>query len=178
MIGYFSNPENVWIWNLVQSSLVLLGFLLVLRQLRSAREQNSISHLNFFRDLWISRSLLRARLAVVQNSDGSVGDFEGYEDVLATFLEDLSAAARIGQLNKAHLWSYYSYYIEGYWLLLKPKIIQYRNKISDPTYFAGFEKLYYVMCKVSETHGSSPMPTSYVEQFRIEEARVLRFLLR
>lgn len=114
----------------------------------------------------------------MQNTHDPHGDFKGYEDILATFLEDLSAAARIGQINKAHLWSYYSYYIEGYWLVLRPKLIQYRNKISDPTYFSGLEKLYYEMLKVSETHGSPPMSEAYIEQFRDEETRVLRFLLK
>ena len=177
MVDFFSDPANIWVWSFLQTLLVVTGFAFVTRQLKLARDQNSISHLNFFRDLWYSPGLLRARLATVEDDDLSSRDFEGYEAVLAAFLEDLAAANRIGQINRIHLWSYYSFYIEGYWNILKPKLSFYRKKISDPSYFSGFERLYADMQKISRKKGAPPMSVDYLEFFREEEAREVRFLL-
>lgn len=177
IIEFLADADNEWVWNLVQAVLVVVGFYLVIRQLRLARDQNSITHLNYFREVWNSEPLLRARLAVVENTVREEADFEGYEDVLATFMADLGAAIGIGQANTEHVWSYYSYYIDGYWLLLSPKITRYREKISDKTYFEEFEALYKLSAKVSRRHGAFPMLESYLGFFREEEARLVRFML-
>lgn len=177
LIEFLGNPENEWVWHPVQATLVVVGFYLVSRQLRLARDQNSISHLNYFREVWNSDPLLRARLAVAEKTDQENSDLEGYEDVLATFMEDLGAAISVGQVNTEHVWSYYSYYIDGYWLLMKPKVIFYRKHTSDPSYFEGFEALHRLSEKVARRHGTFPMLESYLSSFRKEEVRTVRFLL-
>ena len=110
--------------------------------------------MNFFREVWNSEPLLRARLAVVETTDIEESDFEGHEDILASFMEDLGAAIRVGQVNTEHVWSYYSYYVDGYWLLLKPKITFYRAKTSDQSYFDGFESLFKLCARDSRKHGT------------------------
>lgn len=177
LIDFLESPENEWVWHLVQAALVVVGFYLVSKQLRLARDQNSISHLNYFREVWNSDPLLRARLAVAEKTDQEPSDFEGFEDVLASFMEDLGAAIKVGQVNTEHVWSYYSYYIDGYWLLLKPKITFYRERTSDPSYFEGFESLHRLSEKVAGQHGTFPMLESYLSFFRKEEVRTVQFLL-
>ncbi|MBD3663412.1 hypothetical protein [Sulfitobacter aestuariivivens] len=177
LLDFVANPDNEWIWHLVQATLVIIGFYLVSRQLRLARDQNSISHLNYFREVWNSEPLLRARLAVAERTVLESSDFEGYEDVLVTFMEDLGAAISVGQVNTEHVWRYYSYYIDGYWLLLNPKVTYYRERTSDPIYFEGFEELHNLSARVSRQHGTFPMLESYLSSFRKEEIKTVRFLL-
>ena len=177
VVEFVASPSNEWIWHAIQATLVVVGFYLVSRQLRLAGDQNSISHLNYFREVWNSEPLLRARLAVCEKTVQERSDFEGYEDVIATFMEDLGAAIRVGQVNTEHVWSYYSYYIDGYWPLLKPKVTYYRERTSDKCYFEGFEALYRHSEKVAHQHGTFQMLESYLPLFRREEIKTVRFLL-
>ncbi len=177
VMEFLSNPENSWLWSVLQSFLVLVGFALVIRQMRLARDQNSISHLNFFRELWNSEAVLRARMVMAEESVLEASDFDAAEDVIATFMEDLAAAVRVGQVNKEHLWSYFSFFIEGYWLMLEPKIKFYQKKTSDPTYFRGYHDLYRLSGRISRQKGGFPMLESYVAFFREEESIYVRFLL-
>jgi phosphoribosylformylglycinamidine (FGAM) synthase-like amidotransferase family enzyme len=55
--------------------------------------------------------------------------------------------------------------------------MNYRENISDNTYFLGFEKLYSLSDVISRQHGACAMPESYLKSFRKEEAKVVRFLL-
>lgn len=177
MFEYIAHPDNGWVWSLGQTVLVVFGFYFVWRQLKLARAQNSISHLNFFRETWSSRELLRARLATVRNRDDSFRDLTGYEEVLTAFLEDLAVASKIGQINNQHLWSYYSYHIEGYWHILKPKIMFYRDKAGDTSFYEDFEALYADMIKISSIHHAQPMTEEYLDTFREEEMSSVKFLL-
>lgn len=92
-------------------------------------------------------------------------------------MEDLGVAISVGQVNTEHLWSYYSFYIDGYWMLLKPKVNFYRERTSDSSYFEEFEKLSQLSEKVAHRHGTFPMPEAYLLSFRKEESRAVRFLL-
>lgn len=176
LYAFVSNPNNQWVWSAVQTILVLAGFIFVRKQLRLARDQNSITHLNYFRELWESDAMLRARLAVVKGTTDDEEDFNGPEDVIATFMEDLGAAVQVGQADTSHVWSYFSYHVEGYWILLTPKIKFYRQKTSDKNYFTGFEDLYQLSCRISESKGSPKMPVNYMQFFREEEETVALFL--
>jgi hypothetical protein len=177
IFSYISDDQNSWIFSAAQAALLLFGFIFVGRQIRLARDQNSISHLNFFRREWNSEPLLRARLAVVQNSSREEPDLEGYEDVVASFLEDLGAAIRVGQVNTEHVWSYYSYHVDGYWMILRPKVEFYRQKTQDKFYFKGFEDLQKLSERISRKKGTIPMLESYEIVFRKEEEAFVSFLL-
>lgn len=177
MIEFLSNRDNDWVWYALQSTLVIAGFYFIRRQLRLTSDQNSISHLNFFREVWNSQPLLRARLSVVEFSNDEKVDFEAHEDILATFMEDLAAVVRVGQVNNEHVWSYFSYYVEGYWMIINQKVRFYQEKTSDETYFKGFERMYKLMCEHNTKRGGKNMGPDYQQEFRKEEARVVRFLL-
>ncbi len=177
ILDFLRDPQTEWIWNPIQSTLVVFGFWLVIRQLRLARDQNSIGHMNYFREVWNSEALLRARLAVVDSSEDAETDLEGYEDVVAIFMEDLGAALYAGQASEEHIWNYYSYYVEGYWQILQPKIAFYRRKTNDCTYFERFERLYKICTDSDAKRGTSSMLKSYLFAFRNEEAKVVCFML-
>lgn len=177
LFSFITDPENQSIWHVTELVLIVLGFYFVYRQVRLARDQNSISHLNYFREVWNSDALLRARLAVAEESNEDEVEFEGFEDVVATFMEDLGAAVHAGQANREHVWNYYGYYIEGYWQLLQPKIRYYHSNSGDRTYFERFKWLFDLNAETNKRNGTSSMPVSYLNAFRREEAKAVRFML-
>lgn len=177
VLDFLQDQKNVWAWHALNSIFVIIGFGLVIRQLRIAHDQNSINHLSYFRELWNSETLLRARLSVLESSDDSESELRGSEDVIATFMEDLGAAVHYGQVHREHVYNYYVYYTDGYWQILKNKVICYRKKTYSDEYFIRFEDLFNVLRVIDRKFARTPMPESYVDEFRKEESRAVRFML-
>lgn len=150
----------------------------MMRQVKATRSQNSVTHLNFFRAEWNSEPILRARLAVVEGFDQSNLDLTPPDDILASFFEDVADIALSDQVNLQHIWSYFSFYFEGYWPILKPKIYQYRKEMGDKNYYRSFEDLYYKLNKETGNRDSTVMPKSYVPSFLKDEEELARFYLR
>lgn len=156
----------------------MVGFILVIKQLRIARDQNSINQLNYFREYWNSSAMLRARMSVADSNTELSDELTAAEDVLASFMEDLGSAISAGQADRTQVWSYFSYHVEGYWLILQPKIIEYRRKTSDPNWYTNFEDLHAIVKKMAIKIGSPVMDSMSTESFRKDERSLIDFLTR
>ena len=177
MIDFLSSPLNQWIWDAAQTVSIIVGFVFVYRQIRLAGYQNSITHLNYFRDLWKSEQLMRARGTLWDRPIDREIDFLGHEDVLATFMNDLGLAVATNQADRQHVYSYFGYYVEGHWLVLGPKILRYRERMSDPNFFANFEKLYRTVQEINTKSSSLPMRPGHAADFLIQEKVLADFML-
>lgn len=177
VLEYLSSPNSQWIWGAAQSLFLVIGFAFVVRQIRLAHDQNSITHLNYFRDLWNSAPLLRSRVAFLEHPLESEGPLLAHEDLIVTFMNDLGMAVKAGQADKEHVWSYFGYYVESYWLLLSEKIRLFRLKRSDPNYFINFENLHTMVREMNAKRGSPALDATHVDVFRREESVLGCFLL-
>ncbi len=180
MFDFFSRlgaPEWQWIWAALQSLTLIGGFYFVTRQIKLAQEQNSISHLNFFRDLWISGPILRARGSFRESSVTVNGELRAHEDAMCLFLNDIGIAIRTGQVDKVHVVRHFGYFVEGYWLLMADQIQCYRDLVDDQSIFGSFQRLYDVVLKQNEHYELGRLTTSRLGRFVDEEAALADFYL-
>ncbi len=177
VVQFLSDPANQWIWGASQTVAIIVGFWFVIRQINLARDQNSISHLNYFRDMWMSDTFLRARLSYQVSEPGVNAGLLGPDDVIANFMNDLALAVRSGQADAKHVQSYFGYFVEGYWLALKPKIIAFRERTANNDFYQHFEFLYDTIAKSSTDRGRPTMQEGYLPTFFYEEAVLARFCL-
>jgi hypothetical protein len=65
------------------------------------------------------------------------------------------------------MWEVQSYYVEHYWPVLEPKIVEFRLKSNDQSWYSNFEYLVGRMEKRSRKNGST---------FKKSDEQLMRFL--
>lgn len=169
VLEYLGDPSSQWIWGAAQALAIMVGFYFVVRQISLAQQQNSITHMIYFRELWHSPAILRARsdLGILPSEPNGI--FRPHEDVLATFANDLGIAVRTGQIDGEHVRRYFGYYITGYWVVLAPQIRVFREAASFPRAYSSFEYLHDLLSKMDRKLGIASMSPEAVERFKQEE---------
>lgn len=168
-------PEWQWIWSALQTVTLVSGFYFVIRQIRLAQIQNSITHLNYLRDLWISRPILRARSCFHNEPVTVNGEMRPFEDAMCSFFNDIGIAIRTGQLDKLQVARHFGYFIEGYWLLMADQIKCCRDSFEDQTIYSSFEHLYDVVLAENKRLALGRFPASRLKVFAKEEAALADF---
>lgn len=169
VLDFLGDASTQWVWGAAQSLAIVVGFYFVIRQISLARHQNSISHMIYFRELWQSPAILRARRDFAITPVEPTGVFLPHEDVLATFANDLGIAVRTKQVDAEHIGRYFGYYIEGYWIVLAPQILKYREVNNSPSVYSSFEHLYRIVADADARRGLPSLSASGAERFRSEE---------
>ncbi|MBC2837622.1 hypothetical protein [Paragemmobacter straminiformis] len=177
LFSRLGSPEWQWIWAALQTFTLIGGFYFVIRQIRLAQVQNSISHLNFFREIWISPAILRARRSFNAAPVVADGEIRAHEDVMCLFFNDIGIAIRTGQVDKVHVVRFFGFFVEGYWLLMSEQIQRCRDRASDPSIYGSFERLYEIVIQENERYGLGTLTASRLGMFVKEEAALANFYL-
>ena len=161
----------------MQTLALVTGFFFVVRQIKLAQQQNSISHLNYFRELWLSEPILRARQSFLGNSSEVDGNLRPHEDTIVQYFNDIGIAIRTGQVDEGHVVRFFGYFIEGFWLSLVDQIKRCRETTSDPSIYGSFEHLYELVISANAKNGIAPFTQARLTVFVREEAGLARFYL-
>lgn len=128
---------------------------------------------------WNSLPMFRARQMVASRFQEANGELEeGVWEIIAEFFEHLGACVRAEAISKELVWDAYTWYIENYWLIIKPTVLKLREKDNDPTYYERFEELYEEMMvitrkRLGDKYGRATM-TLNLDQFCLDEKNLAK----
>ena len=154
IIGYSINPlvlpqaavnlmgqESQWFWAMLQSLVLLISLVFVLAQLRRLAEANNISAFASSNSNWNSDRFREYRASTCSNYDKQDKSLNFKEGQIAGFFEELAIYEQKKIISFDFIWNMYSYYITGYWRLLKPKVKEFRKQYKDNSWYENFESL-------------------------------------
>jgi len=132
--------DSQWFWAFAQFLTVLIGLVFIYHQLKLQRMANSLSSLAGFETSWKSPEMFAARRETCQNfCEPKKGGTQSAERI-AGFFETLGLYHERKVFSTDLIWELYSFYVENYWPILKPKIVEMRK--GDSTIYTAFEQLY------------------------------------
>jgi hypothetical protein len=144
--------DSQWFWSFAQFVTVLIGLVFIYHQLKLQRMANSLSSLAEFENSWKSQEMMAARQEICGNVCDPKGGGTQSAERISCFFETLGLYLSRKVFDRAIIWELYSYYVEHYWPILKPKITEMRK--GDPTIYTAFEALHDKMRVFSEKRGA------------------------
>lgn len=130
---------------------ITLGF--IWRQVKLQRQASGLDALRLLKDDWVSESMLEAQEECCSNflNPGGSSGISLNEEKIASFYELLGLYVRLGTLDKNLCWNVFSYDVEHYWLILKPKLAALMA--ADATLFKEFGQLYELTLTLNKRYG-------------------------
>ena len=162
--------DSSWFWAMCQFIVITISLIFIYRQLRIQRQANALSSLKSLDDKWRSINMAKARYAVCKKCGHDDKKIRHNEENILDFFEEMGLFLKRKVFDKKAIWEFYSYYIEHYWPILQPKIVEIRAETQDKTWFSNFEYLYKKCVLVSNKKGT-PDPTK-------TEDRIKKFPIR
>jgi hypothetical protein len=141
-----ADPQCFWI--MVQAVGIVITLLLIWKQMRLQSAANMLRALSDFSKEWWSTELMDARKEVCKSfrDKKSPGDLAA--ERVSGFFETLGLYYKRNIIDTHLAWGLYSYYVEHYWPILQPTIIEMRR--ADKTIFTDFENFHDTMKAVSK----------------------------
>lgn len=146
-------PNSAWFWTLGEFVAIALTLGFVARQVRVQRDSNRLSSLFALQDKWNSEELIACRREVCARDKLDPTRLGAIEGRICGFFEELGLHLERDVFDTATVWDFYSYWVEHYWALLRPKIERYREKTEDDSWYEHFETLNEEMLKYSQKRG-------------------------
>lgn len=139
--------DSQWLWSFAQFLTVLIGLFFIYHQIKLQRMANSLSSLTAFEDGWKATEMYAARQETCKNfGENRKGGIQSAERI-ACFFETLGLYHERKVFETLLIWELYSSYVEHYWPILKPRIVEMRQ--ADCTIYTAFEALYDAMNSIS-----------------------------
>lgn len=142
-----------WFWAMAQFFAIIISLFLILRQIRIQTHANMLALFAQMEQRWNSEPLQIARREIC-STHGQSKRITRSDEFVLSFFEDLGLYLKKNVLSADLMWEAHSYYIEHYWPILKPKIVEFRLKSNDQSWYSKFEYLVGRMEKRSRKNGS------------------------
>lgn len=140
---YLFSTEGYWIWTIVESIAVTVTFILVVLQLKEAKNSNLFDVISSLENKWTSSEMRHAREMVCNNYINSIVTIGREEELVMGYFEDLGLLYRHNAINIDVIWNKHSYDMGFYWPMVYESIKTLRKKHSnDKSFYSGFELIY------------------------------------
>ena len=149
METFTKNLTEEWFWAMMQFFVVAITLFFIYKQVKVQAATHIVQTLNTICNRWNSESMMRARYKVCSDWVNGEHKFDGVDEYVAEFMEELSAYLKIEAVPPKTLWGVQSWNIEHYYCMFRDGIIKMREENKEVTLYQGFEKLYEAMQEVS-----------------------------
>jgi len=156
----FFGVNSSWFWSMCQFIIITITLIMVYNQLKSQRKSNMLQTLHKCDDKWDSTAMLKRRSIVASGYASSSLEMNEEVILVINFFEDLGMYFKEGLISKSIIWNSYSYQIEHYWPLLKPRIDEFQAKNNDNSFGEQFKNLHKAMQKYSSSKKLPTLPLS------------------
>jgi hypothetical protein len=143
-----------WFWSFLQFVFVGVTLFLIYIQVRVQTASHVVQAMTTIMSRWNSEALLRARRRVCQQWLSGNREFDGVSIFVADFMEELGIYLRIRAVPVREMWEAQSWYIEHYYWMFHPGMIQSRKDTKDQNLYTQFESLYGRMNDLNRKHRS------------------------
>jgi hypothetical protein len=120
---------------------IILSLIFIYRQVRYQRYANMLSTLACLDVRWKSAEMINARQHVCKDYKSDEKSISQPEELLLAFFEEVGVYLRRRVLDVSVVWEFYSYYVEHYWVILQPRIREFRTDSQDKSWYSEFEFL-------------------------------------
>lgn len=164
--------QQEWFWAMMQFFVIAATLILIYLQVKVQTAAHVVQGLNTMHSRWNSESMLRARHKVC--SDWLIGkrDFDGVDEYVAEFMEELGIYLQMKAIPDSAMWEAQSWYIEHYYCMFKDGIEHIRNRYHDANLYIQFEGLYKRMNDVNRRKNSPAFKREDAELKRFAESEV------
>ncbi len=149
-------PNSSWFWAMATFLVILASLIFICRQVRYQRQANMLSTFACLDARWKANEMLKARRHVCEDYQKNEKVISQPEELVLSFFEEIGLYLRTGVFDATTVWEVYSYYVEHYWEILRPRIIEFRASSQDKTWFSQFEYLAIKLAHQSKKHRASP----------------------
>lgn len=150
MIKNMFSTEALWFWSMAQFFAIAISLGLVYRQVRMQRQLNLLQTLVALDNRWNSPEMLASRKKACENYLTDQLRIRREQSDVIGFFEAVGVYLERGIFDTESVWDKYSDYVEHYWAMYQPHIMEFRAESKDPTWYEKFEKLKIKMEKFSE----------------------------
>jgi hypothetical protein len=110
---------------------------------------NMLTLLGTFHDRWHSIDLIQARIHICEDFTKAETSIQVYEEPVLNFFEELGLYLKKGVFDKEIVWEIYSYEVQHYWQILRPRVDAFTTVDNDKTWYSNFKYLFDEMNKQS-----------------------------
>jgi len=142
-----------WFWSMAQFFAITVSLIFIYRQVRAQRQTNLLQTLNSLDNRWNSVEMLASRKRACETYLTDQLKIKREQCDVISFFEDIGVYLEKKVFDSDSLWDKYSYYIEHYWAMYQPHIVEFRATTKDPTWYEKFEMLKDRMEEVSKKKG-------------------------
>jgi hypothetical protein len=149
---FFFSPYSEWLWTMLQFMIITISLIFIGIQVRHQRNSNILSTLNNFYLKWNTDEMINCRMHICNDylSKKEI-TINNPEYTVLSFFEEMGVYLKKNVVDISSIWDLYSYCIEHYWPVLKPRIEEVRNRENDRTLFIKFEYLYNEITKYTKS---------------------------
>jgi hypothetical protein len=136
--------------------VVAVSLYLIYKQIRIQSHANMLTALFELSNKWNTPHMLESRSNVSESAlkDKRNRAINQDEERIASFFEEIGFYLSQGAFTAEAIWEQYSYYIEHYWPMLEPHVLEFRKAERDDTWFEQFERLYNRMQRLASDEAS------------------------
>ncbi len=164
--------QQDWFWAMMQFFVIAATLILIYFQVKIQTAAHVVQGLNTIHSRWNSESMLRARHKVC--SDWLIGkrNFDGVDEYVAEFMEELGIYLQMKAVPDSAMWEAQSWYVEHYFCMFKEGIKNVRSLHKDENLYIQFEGLYKRMNEVNRKKRSPAFEREESELKRFAESEV------
>ena len=144
-----------WFWTMATFFVILLSLIFIYRQVRYQRYANMLSTLAHLDARWKSTEMINARRHVCEDYEKNEKTIFQPEELLLAFFEEIGHYLRRRVFDVSIVWEFYSYYVDYYWVIVEPRIKEFRTSSHDKTWFSEFEFLAKQLAEYSKKRRAS-----------------------
>lgn len=142
-----------WFWSMAQFFAIAVSLVFIYRQVRAQRQANLLQTLGSLDNRWNSADMVASRKKACENYLSDQLRIKREQSDVIGFFEDMGVYLEKKVFDAESLWDKYSYYVEYYWAMYQPHIVEFRAETKDPTWYEKFEMLKNRMEEVSKKKG-------------------------
>ena len=168
---FFGDSSEAF-WTMMSFFAILVSFLFIIRQIKLQNSANEINFIDSFEKKWWSKEFVELRSEICLKQNNAI-DYKT-ERILG-FFEDLGLMCKKNVISKELVWEKFSFYIENYWIILKPCVKEYQCFKSDPTWYCNFDYLQHFTFKYSKkrtTNKDYKISKKDRKKFKSEESKL------
>jgi hypothetical protein len=143
-----------WFWTMMQFFVVAATLILIYIQVKIQTAAHVVQALSTIHNRWNSETMLRARLKVCSDWIAGKKEFDGVDQYIAEFIEELGIYVQTGAIPANAMWEAQSWYIDHYYCMFKDGIEHVRKDYKDINLYSQFESLYKKMEEISRRNNS------------------------
>jgi len=164
--------QEEWFWQMIQTITVAVTLGLIYWQIRVQTASHVVQTLTTIHSRWNHECMLRARLKVCSDWLAGNGGFDGVDEYVAEFMEELGHYVQIKAIPKKAMWEAQSWYIDHYFCMFRDGIRNVRQSLHDKNLYTRFEELYAAMVVINGREGSPAVTRADADLKRFAESEV------